>query len=721
LIDAWKELYREVLVGALSKTESYALVRDLLGSSISAIEPFTETIMREARGNPFLLEQLARYAATSDQTATTGITLAVMLDARLRHLPKGARQFVDALAIAGRPINPEVVYQAAELSGDELPLVGSLRAAQFLRTGGAGHTLELYHDRIREALASQLDPKKVTQIHRRLAQAIESRGIDDPEALFEHYLGAGERVRAATHAATAAKKAASALAFDRAAAFYRRALELAPARDAELVDLKRGLAEALVNAGRPAEAAAAYLDVAQLTSARHSLDFKRRAAQQLLMGGHINEGLELIRSVLAAVGLTYPAGPRRALLSLLLKRLQIRLRGLNYVERDESQIPEFDLVRLDTCFAVAAGLGAVDLIRGADFQSRHLLLALRAGEPYRVARAMAFEAAWTAARGGRSGVERAAQIARRAEELSQRVGHPHAIGLSIWSRGVGAYLSGNWPQAADLCERASEVLRDRCTGVTWELTIANRYKLSSLLHMGQLAEVSRRVPALLSAALEQGNLFGAMEMRTRLNLIWLAAADPDKARAEVIEALKSWPHEGFHLQHYVSLHALAQIELYTGDTEVAWKHVESQWQELEDSMLLRTPAVRVEAMQLRARAALATSGGGRDGSKLRLAEKMARKIGKVDMSWSKPFATLVLATVAHQRGETAQSTALLSEAAQWFDRAEMRLHAAAARRRLGEKLRDERGSQLVGQADAWMTEQKIKNPEAMTRMLAPGF
>src|SRR4029079_18748814 len=374
-------------------SESYTLLHDLLGSSAAVLEPFTDAILGEARGNPFLLEQLARYAITSDKTSTTGITLAMMLDARLRHLPPGARQFVDALAVAGRPISPEVVYHAAELSGDELPLVSSLRAAQFLRTGGVGHTLELYHDRIREALAAQLGPRKVVQIHRRLAQGLEARGVDDPEALFEHYLGAGERVRAATHAAVAARKAASVFAFDRAAAFYRRALDLAPARDAELVDLKRGLAEALVNAGRPAEAAQAYLEVAQLTSARHSLDFKRRAAQQLLMGGHINEGLELIRSVLAAVGLSYPEGPKSALASLLLKRLQVWLRGLHFTERAESQVPEFELVRLDPCFAVAAGLGSVDLIRGADFQSRHLLLALKAGEPYCVARAMSFSAA----------------------------------------------------------------------------------------------------------------------------------------------------------------------------------------------------------------------------------------------------------------------------------------------------------------------------------------
>ncbi|HEX9421723.1 MAG TPA: protein kinase [Pyrinomonadaceae bacterium] len=717
---AGSETCREVLVGALSKTESLAMLRDVLGSSAAGLECFADAILNEARGNPFLLEQLAQYAATSDQTATTGITLAVMLDARLRHLPKGARQFIDALAVAGRPINPEVVYQAAELAGDELPLISSLRAAQFLRTGGSGHTLELYHDRIRETLATQLDPKKVTQIHRRLAQALEARGVDDPEALFEHYLGAGERVRAAMHAAAAARKAATALAFDRAVVFYRRALELAPVRDAELVDLKRGLADALVNAGRLAEAAQAYLEVAQLTSAGHSLDFKRRAAQQLLMSGHIKEGLELIRSVLAAVGLTYPAGPRRALLSLLLTRLQIRLRGLKFTERDASQIPEFDLVRVDTCFAVAAGLGWVDLIRGADYQSRHLLLALRAGEPYRVARAMAFEAAHIASRGAPG--ERAAQIALRAEEISQKVGHPHAIGLSIWARGVGAYLVGHWKEAADLCERAAEVLRDQCTGVTWELTIANRFMLSALLYRGEIAEVCRRVPILLSAALEQGNLFAATDLRTRLNLVWLAADDPTRARAEVIEALKSWPHEGFHLQHYTSIQALSHIEMYTGDTEVAYRHIQGQWRALEQSMLFRIQILRIDAMHLRARAALASAAASKERAhRLQIAERLAQQIAKERIAWSLPFVTVIRAAIAWQRGEASNATRLLTEAVKGFDLADLGLYAAATRRRLGETLGGDRGRELIAEANAWMLNQKLQNPAAITRTMTPGF
>lgn len=715
------ESFRELRVAELNDDEARTLTRTLLESEVPPSERVVLSITREAQGNPFLLEQLARYAAASDQSATTGINLSVMLDARLVQLPKGTRQFVNALAVAGRPINPEVAYHAAGLSGDELPLVTSLRAAQFLRSGGSEHTVELYHDRIRETLASQLDKVSVMQLHRRLAQAIETRGIDDPESLFEHYMGAGERVRAATHAGVAARKAAEALAFDRAAAFYRRALELAPGRGAELVAMKRGLAEALVNAGRPAEAAQAYLDFAQETSAAQGLDSKRRAAEQLLMGGHIKEGLELIRSVLASVGFTLPAGPKRALLSLLLKRIQIRLRGFNFTERKASEIPEADLARIDICWAVAAGLGAVDLIRGADFQCRHLLLALKAGEPFRVARGLAFEAAQSASRGGPSR-NRSLQIAQQAEALAQQVGHPHAIGLSIWASGVCSYLVGNWKTAAALCERAAEILRDQCTGVTWEVSIAHRFMFSSMIYLGEIAEVSRRVPVMLGAALEQGNVFAATDLRTRLNLIWLAADDPTRAREEAIEALKAWPHEGFHLQHYSALLALAQIELYTGDTEVVWKHIQGQWPALEDSLLLRIQVLRIEAMHLQARAALATAANPKDRAhRLSVAEKMAKRIAREKMEWANPFVSLIRAAIANREGRQAEAESLLSAAVAAFSGVGMNLYAAASKRRLGSAVGGERGEGLIKEADDWMLSQKIKNPEAMTRMLAPGF
>jgi tetratricopeptide (TPR) repeat protein len=642
-----------------------------------------------------------------------------MLEERIRQLPQGARALLDVLAVARRPVNEEVALSAAGIQSDPLQLLATLRAAQFIRSGGTGYGVELYHDRIGDAIASLLDDNDRRQIHRRLAQAIEARGLDDPESLYEDYLGAGEKDRAVLHAQTAAQKAAGTLAFDRAALYYRRAIDLKPDA-ANVFELKTGLGDALANAGRAAEAASEFLEAAKATSARRALELRQRAGAQLLMGGHIEEGLAVYRVVLEAVGLKLAKGPKRALASLALRRLWIRFRGLDFIERDASDIPEVDLLRVDTCWAVAAGLGMVDPINGADFQSLHLLLALRTGEISRLARAMAFEVGQTAARGGAARA-RVAGLLEKTEELAKRAGNPHSIGMAIWARGLSSYLLGRWKEAAEYCERGAEILRDQCTGVTWEITIANRFMLTSLLYLGEVVEVSRRVPQLLTAALEQGNLFAATDLRTRLNAIWLAADDPDRARDEVIAAMTSWPREGFHLQHYTALVALTQIELYTGDYEVAWKHIEGQLKPLEKSMLLRIQGLRIDALQIRGRLAVASAFGENRSERLKIAEGVAEMIAQEDVSYANPYASLIRAGVANKRGDDVTAATLLEKALKEFENADMKLYAVIIRHRLGKMIGGDRGRELVTEANEWMDRQQIKNPERVMNLLAPGF
>ncbi len=359
---------RELFVGPLPGGEARELTRSLFAAVGISGEPFIDSIVKEADGSPFLLEQLTHYGTMNERAATAGITLSTMLNERIRQLPSGSRQFLDTLAVAGRPVNQDVAIRAAGLSDDSLKILSALRSAQFVRSGGTSYGVEIYHDRIGETLASLLGDDERRQIHRRLAQALEARGLDDPEALYEDYLGAGEEDRAAVHAEAAARKAASALAFDRAALYYRRAIELKPGAT-NLIDLKISLGDALANAGRPAEAAKEFLDAAKASGSQQSLALQQRAGAQLLTGGHIEEGLEVFRIVLETAGFKLANGPKRALLSLILRRLWIRLRGLEFTERKASEIPEADLARIDICWTVAAGLGVVDLIRGADFQS----------------------------------------------------------------------------------------------------------------------------------------------------------------------------------------------------------------------------------------------------------------------------------------------------------------------------------------------------------------
>jgi serine/threonine protein kinase/tetratricopeptide (TPR) repeat protein len=717
--NAGTETCREVVLDRLSDEEAAELAASLLAAAKVDGELFVDSVVAEAAGNPFLLEQLCHYVSIAQRAGETGVTLATMLEERVRQLPDGSRALLNTLAVAARPVNQDVAFAACGVERHDLEILNAVRAAELVRTGGKAYGIELHHDRIGETLRALLPDDERKQIHRRLAQTIEARSFDDPEALYHDYLGAGETARAAFHAEAAARKAASTLAFDRAALYFRRAINLASA-GANVVELKIALGDALANAGRPAEAAAEFLEAAKSTAPRRALELEQRAGAQLLMGGHVAEGLAVFEKVLRAAGFKLPKGPKRALLSLLVRRAWISTRGLDFTERDAATISEDDLHRIDICWSVAAGLGVVDLIRGAEFQSRHVLLALRAGEVYRVARAMAFETVQMATRGGPA-ISRAQQLADQTEELAQRSGHPHAIGLAIWARGLSAYLIGHWKEAAELCERAAEVLRDQCTGAAWELTVAHRFMLTSLMFLGELTEVARRVPQLLSVALEQGNIFAATDLRTRLNPIWLATDDPDRAREEVISAMMQWPREGFHLQHYTSLVALAQIELYTGDFEVAWKHMDQQVKPLERSLLLRTQGLRIDMLHLRARLALASAFGPDRNERLRIAGNCANRIAREDMAWSNPLANFTLGALAKQRGDSSRAEALTKKALDGFEAADMALYAAAARRRLGELRSGDEGRELIAQSEEWMSKQQIKNPVAVTNLMAPGF
>lgn len=102
--------------------------------------------------------------------------------------------------------------------------------------------------------------------------------------------------------------------------------------------------------------------------------------------------MAIFRDVLTAVGLRLAPTPRRAPLSLLFWLPYRLLRGIRFRERAESAIPTDELRRIDFCRSACRALSGTEIIRCIEFQTRHLLLALRAGERTRIALALAFQA-----------------------------------------------------------------------------------------------------------------------------------------------------------------------------------------------------------------------------------------------------------------------------------------------------------------------------------------
>jgi hypothetical protein len=160
-------------------------------------------------------------------------------------------------------------------------------------------------------------------------------------------------------------------------------------------------------------------------------------------------------------------GPRASLAALVARRLQLRWRGFGFVERTADRAPPADLLRIDTCGSVATGLALVDRVQSAYFHTRHLLLALDAGEPYRIARALAFDLGIEGTAGG-AARRRIAECTERAEAMAQRVGHPQCLAvLRARAQASLALLGGEFRAAYTFCERAIALLRDQALGTTW--------------------------------------------------------------------------------------------------------------------------------------------------------------------------------------------------------------------------------------------------------------
>jgi hypothetical protein len=291
----------------------------------------------------------------------------------------------------------------------------------------------------------------------------------------------------------------------------------------------------------------------------------------------------------------------------------------------------------------------------------------------------------------------------------------------LWS-GIAAFLTGQWRKASTLCERAAAVFRDHCQGVTWELNMAHNFLLGGLVAQGELRAVAGRLPALLTAAHERGNFYLELELRTRMILVWLAADDPHGAGQRADAGIARWSQRGFQRQHYSHLLARVQIALYQGRAGDAWQLLAATRSALRRSLLLGVQHTRIEAAYYRARAALAVAATGGDSAAMRrAATRHADRVAAEGRPWAEAIGLQLRGTLAYHAGDCERAIELLGAAAAAFDAADMYLYAAATRWRLGALVGGDTGRALRDDAASCLAAQDVRDPVAMTRVLAPGF
>jgi hypothetical protein len=694
---------RTLRLGPLARDDARALATQLAVAPADAA-----AVADEAAGHPLFIVELARHARQAERGA---LTLDEALRRRVRALDVPSRLVAELAALSGTPVAAELLARAADLPGETMARsLIELTAEHLVRSDGG--RLEPYHERVRVAVVQELDEATRRERHRRLATALEAGGRREPEPLLLHWRGAGEDARAAGHAVAAAEQAEAALAFTRAAELYRVALALDPARaDAAALLVRR--ADALANAGRQLDAAAAYREAERAHTGLAARDLLRRAAEQLLQGGRTDEGLALLDRVLAAIGQRRSPMGARGLATMLGLRVRLGLRGLAPRAHDPARVTPEALSRLETLHATSYGLFATDLFGAIAFHTRYLLGALDFGEPRHLACALANELVW-ATLANRPRRRRYQELAARAGALAAQLDEPAAEARLVGTRGVAAVLEGRWADGARELSVAEALMRDRCVGMVHELNLNKLFHFIALHFRGELATARARRDAWLHEALERGELFGAVAWRIGLGTgVQLGGGDYEATKKELQlgEALaKSWPSP-YATSNLVIAHAT--LELYGDDRVAAWRRLSAAWRALARAGAFQQQWLRVFMWDLRGRAALAAAtvaGGAARRGLVAEAEKAARAIARVDAAWVVPLVALLRAGAAELAGDEARARLEYDAAARAAVAAGMMMHAAVARRHAPDGDDDGGG---------WLLSNAVVDGARLVRLYAP--
>jgi hypothetical protein len=700
---------RPLVLGNLEGGAARALALDLLSATAPArAGDLAELVARESAGHPLFLRELARTVHLRSGDGAP-LTLDGVLRARLAAFSPPALRALRVLALAGAPTPVRALLSVAgETTG--AALLAELRAARLVHStsGRVDDLVDIAHDRVRQVARASLSPEEARELHARLAATLEL-GVD-PLRAAGHWREAGQPARAAQRFAEAAARAAEAFAFDRAVALFETALELGAWSDERRRALEVGLADALANAGRGEASARRYLSAARGAGRGEALALRRRATEELIRSGRLDEGRAVAAEALADAGLRFARAPLRALLG---QRALLRLRGRRFRRRGVEEIAPRDLARVDLCWSLSSGLGLMDPVQGAHFQVRSLLLALRAGEPYRVARGIAGEAAYAAAQGQAS---RARALLDEAGRIAGGLGNPHATGIVSLMSGLSGHLLGRFAEGIAHLDAASRVFREQCVGTVWELNAARQFSLECLYYLGELPRFRVEGAEALREAVDRGSVYATTTMRTGIaNVAWLLDDDPARAREEVATAKGGWSSRGYHIQHWYTLYAETQLALYEGDGAAAHALMEAGWAGLRRSRLLMIEHTRLVALHLRARAALAAAAGGAPGG-LEVTKTAGSRLARARGGWGRVFAALVEGGAAGLAGDRALAAAAYGRAGAAAREVGLAVYAAAA---------DLAAAELAGDAAArdaalaWMAARGAKNPRALARMLIP--
>ncbi|WP_019144809.1 BTAD domain-containing putative transcriptional regulator [Aeromicrobium massiliense] len=227
------------VLDGMAVEEVQELATDSLGVEVSFAT--ARTLRERTDGNPFYVSELARLYGDERRRTGRGDTpvpsgVQAVIERRLRHLPAGDLDVLQAAAVIGRTFDLLVL--------EDVSAVGRLVLLETIDRGvsagvlvGTDNALEFRfgHALVQEALIASASLARRAAVHAAVAESLEVRHGAHPHAvaaIAHHYVAAyphGDPVRAVEYSLRAASLAQQRLALEEAERLVRRALPLVQA------------------------------------------------------------------------------------------------------------------------------------------------------------------------------------------------------------------------------------------------------------------------------------------------------------------------------------------------------------------------------------------------------------------------------------------------------------------------------------------------------------
>jgi hypothetical protein len=616
-----------------------------------------------------------------------------------------ARRLLHVLSAASRPLPARVALQLAAASQEARAAQHELAGLGLIRTRDSEgeRLLEVYHDRLREAVLARLSTVERATLDRDLLRMLEAEAATDVAWMHALALGAGDRPAALRYGIAAADRASSALAFEFAAEIYRTCLDLDVHDARELCTLWQKLARALAHSGHGYQAANAYLEAAKRAEGSEALQLKRRAASHLLRSGRFEAGEALISEVLQALQIAIPSSTAGLIAAIAWERTRAAVRGLRFTPHALEDSPFEVLYAAEVCATLSVETQIYAPLRAALLQARSLRVALDHGTPELFARALCVAATMNSVSGGRRGALRADDMLKRATEIAAPLKNPLVDSNINSARTICAFLENRMQQVIECSEAFDRSYRAANSDDEGEYhhrftVVATR--LSALFIVGRHREGNAELLEVLNEARDTENINALLTLSALRTRAELAADQDHDTKTRLEQEREQLPNKHFGLLHVYHLTSLMRVACVTGDYAWALREMRDDWERFQRSLFKRTGSFAVIMPALHARFVL-NQGVSQKRSAAELSKLVSRDLQALT-SFDMPAAHGVIlrtrARLAYSEGDRSLAVKLLEASIPMLERTVSPDEAERDRYAYGTLLGDAAGAALQTQA-----------------------